>query len=351
MLRWIPWLFTVLVAAHLPAAELLFDFSQSRLNESPRGFRSTVSGKGQPGIWKIIEDEVPSAFASVAPNSRSLVKRQVLAQLSGDITDEHFPLLLYEDDTFGDFTLTTRFKNVSGAIEQMAGVAFRVEDEKNYYYVRASSLGNTFRFFKLVNGERGEPIGPEVEIPKGVWHELTVECKGNRIRCLFNGKEVFPALTDNSFSAGKIGFWTKSDSIAHFVDTKIIYTPRENLAQLLVREMQQKFPRLLGLKIYALARDRTRTQVIASSDAKEIGRAGEEIERNVIERGSVYYGKSEKSVSVTLPLHDRNGDPAAAVRVTMQSFAGQTEQNAVARALPIIKQMEARVRSATELIE
>jgi hypothetical protein len=35
----------------------------------------------------------------------------------------------------------------------------------------------------------------------------------------------------------------------------------------------------------------------------------------------------------------------------MQSFRGQTEQNAVARALPIVKEMEARVRSAKDLLE
>jgi hypothetical protein len=54
------------------------------------------------------------------------------------------------------------------------------------------------------------------------------DCKGNRIRCLLNGKELIPPLTDNSFSAGKIGFWTKSDSIAYFVDTKLTYVPRES---------------------------------------------------------------------------------------------------------------------------
>jgi hypothetical protein len=52
-----------------------------------------------------------------------------------------------------------------------------------------------------------------------------------------------------------------------------------------------------------------------------------------------------------MPLHDRNGDTVAAVRVLMRSFKGQTEQNAIARALPIIKGMETRIRSARDLIE
>ena len=52
-----------------------------------------------------------------------------------------------------------------------------------------------------------------------------------------------------------------------------------------------------------------------------------------------------------MPLHDRNGETVAAVRILLKSFKGQTEQNAVARVLPIIKEMEVRVRSGKELIE
>jgi len=50
-----------------------------------------------------------------------------------------------------------------------------------------------------------------------------------------------------------------------------------------------------------------------------------------------------------MPLHDANGESVAAVTVTLKSFPGQTEKNAIARALPIIKQMEARVRSVNDL--
>ncbi len=91
----------------------------------------------------------------------------------------------------------------------MAGIAFRIQDENNFYVLRASALGNSFRFYKVVQGERSAPIGPQINIPGGAWHEMTVVCKGNQIRCSLNGKELIPALTDNSFPAGKIGFWTK----------------------------------------------------------------------------------------------------------------------------------------------
>ncbi|MCI0535590.1 MAG: DUF1080 domain-containing protein [Verrucomicrobiales bacterium] len=351
MLRAIAIVWIVLVTVRSSAAERSFDFGQVPLNETPRGFRSTVSGQGRSGEWKVVEDEVPSAMPALTPEKPLLTKRPVLAQLSRDGTDEHFPLLVFDEEIFGDFTLTTRLKIVSGAVEQMAGIAFRLQDERNYYYARASALGNTFRFFKLVNGERSAPIGPEVKIERGVWHDLTIDCKGNRIRCLLNGQELIPPLNDNSFSSGKIGFWTKSDSVAHFVDTKLTYTPRESLAQTLVRDFMQKYPRLVGLKIFMKSPQKMQTVLVASSNASDLGQPADSAARNVIASDAVYYGKEKQTATVTMPLHDRNGEAVGAVRILMKSFKGQTEQNALARALPIVKEMEARVRSAKDLVE
>ena len=292
--------------------------------------------------------------SSLAPtNATGLVatKKAVLAQLDGDSTDERFPLLIYEKEVFEDFTLSMRFKTVGGAREQMAGVAFRLQDETNYYVLRASSLGGTFQFYKVVNGERSARIGPQVVIPKGVWHELQVECKANQIKCYLNGKQMIPTATDNTFAGGRIGFWTKSDSVSYFADVKITYTPREGPAQALVRTTLEKYPRLFGLRIYAARSAVEEAKVIASDKAGDLGEPAKAVEKDVLARDTIYYGKQAKAVLVTMPLHDRNGEPMAAVRVVMRSFPGQTEQNAVARALPIVKHMESQLRSAKELFE
>jgi len=343
----------IILGVSLRAAEIEFDLSK-HVDELPPDFRSTLTGVGKPGEWKVILDEVPPLLPPLTPNTPNApiaTRRAVLAQLDRDPTAEHFPLLIYERETFGDFAMSARFKTVGGAVEQMAGLAFRIQDEKNYYYVRASSLGNTFRFYKIVNGERSPPIGADVEIPKGVWHELSLTCKGNSIRCLLNGKEVIPPFADGTFNSGKIGFWTKSDSVSYFTDIRINYSPRVILAQTLVKDMVQQYPRLLGLKIYAVAGKDLKVQSIASLNDKELGQPGGTIEQDVIARSTVYYGKEKDSVLVTLPLHDRNGDTIAAVRIVMKSFVGQTEENAIARALPIVKKMEARVRSSKELLQ
>lgn len=350
MFRCCLFVLSVLLTIPAPAAELFLDFNKFALGPAPTGFVSTVTGQGRPGDWKIIEDQVPSAFAPLTANA-TIPTRRVLAQLGQDPADEHFPLLIYQGETFGDFTLNTRFKCARGIIEQMAGIAFRIQDEKNYYVVRASSAGNNVRFYKFVNGERSAPIGPEIEIPGKTWHELTVSCQANQIRVSLNGKEVIPTLTDNSFTGGKIGFWTKSDSISHFADTRITFTARIPFAQELVTSMMGKYPRLIGLKIYAFSGEHPVLTTIASTAKDERGQPGDPTGEAVIREGKVYYGKSDNTCSVVLPLPDRNGEIVAALRVVMKPFPGQTENNAVARALPIKKEMQNRIQSAKDLLQ
>ena len=277
------------------------DFRQFATGTFPTGYVSTVSGTGKPGDWKIIEDQIPFAIEPISTKAPKMQNRPVLAQLAQDPGDEHFPLLIYNRETFGDFTITTRFKCVSGTVEQMAGIAFRLLDEKNYYVVRASAMGNSFRFYKFVNGQRSQPIGPVIPIPLGVWQEMTVECKGNQIRCLLNEQEVIPALTDNSFSAGKIAFWTKSDSVSYFADTRITYKPRVNLAQVTIRDVMKEFPRLIGLKLFS-TNSANELRAIASSDEKDLGELSQTTEQKVIATNNPHYVKTKESVSMIMPM-------------------------------------------------
>jgi len=350
MLRWIYGLAVGLVAWECAGAEHWFDLSEAPTNAPPPGFRSAVVGAGKPGRWEVILDEVPSVIAPNTPNARS-PRRSVIAQLSSDITDEHFPVLVYDDEVYGDFTFTTRFKIAGGALEQMAGIVFRYQDERNFYVLRASALDNTVRFYEVVNGLRGILYGPKVEIAKGVWQELSVECQGNQIHCRLNGAEIIPALENSSFLTGKIGFWTKSDSISYFTDARVNYVPRETLAKKLVKDILIKHPRLRGVEIFADTPKHSGTQVIASTDNATLGKAAEDVELNVIAKDVSFFGKGKENIVITMPLHDRNGEAIAAVRVEMKPFVGQTEQNAVARALPFVKEMEERVGTAKDLFE
>lgn len=347
MLNRLVWLL-ILCAWPVGAAEKLFDFSEAALDKTPAGFRSLLSGDGKPGEWKIVMDEVPPLLAPLSDKAPVVTRRPVLAQVSRDRTDERFPMLVYADDTYGDFKLTTRFKLVEGDVEQMAGIAFRVQDEKNFYVIRASGLGNNLRFYKVVNGVRGNLIGPPVPIPKGVWHELVIQCKANQIQCSLNGQPTIPPLIDNSFPAGKIAFWTKSDAVSYFADTKVEFTPRIPLTQILVTDMLKKHARLVDLKIYTAGQD-GEPKLAGSKDEKLLGTPGGKYEKDCLRKGAIFHSKDKETTSVVMPLKDNNGEIVAAVRFQMTSFPGQTEQSSLNRARPILKEMQMQVQTRKDL--
>src|SRR5215469_11330502 len=292
--------FAVVVLLALPAiaAERNLNFGDYPLDQTPSNFLSAVGGQGKPGDWKVILDDTPSAMPSRKPGAPSVTQHSVVAQLARNAINEHFPMLVLNDDTFDDFKFSTRFKIAGGALAEMAGIVFRYQDEKNYYVLMASALDNRFWFFKVVNGQRGKLIGPQVAISENEWHEMSVQCEGNHIHCLLDGKELIPMITDSSFTSGKIGFWTKSDSISYFTDAKLTYTPRESGAQALAQDAMTKYPKLVGLKIFAARPGSPGPVIIAGNDQKQMGQPAGDVERDVITHGKSYYGKNKKTGTV-----------------------------------------------------
>jgi len=343
------WIYFFALTLAVSGAEIHFNFGDLPENTTPTNFQAVLAGSGAPGVWKIVTDEVPSAFAPLTDKALSVSRHGVLAQTSVDMTDERFPMMLFTGEKFRNFKLTTRFKIVGGITEQMAGVVFRYQNSSNYYVVRASALGKNVRFYKVVNGLRSDPIGPDVGVTTGVWHSLAVQCEGTQISIWYDDKLVMPPLGDNSLTEGLLGFRTKSDAVVYFADTMVDYTPVVPNAQLIVNSILEKQPRILGLRIYT-AQTNGFPRIIASKDTAEIGKEGTDAEAAAIKDGTVSFGREKGEVLVTLPLHDRNGDFIGAVRVRLKSFFGETQDTAVTRASFIVKQIQAQVASDKDLL-
>jgi hypothetical protein len=344
-----------LCASQVWAAQLNFDFSKDALGQTPSGFASLVTGEGKPAHWSVTEESVPPTLAPLSDQARPTQARHpVLNAQSFDVHEDHFPLLLFTNEFFSDFTLTTRFKISGGVTDPMAGVVLRAQDANNYYVVRASAEGNLL-WYRVVGGKSYDMlgIGIRIPIPKDAWQQLRIECAGSRTRCFLNDRLVIPparpgaptndlAVNDTTFASGRIGFWCKADTQCSFTDTSIEYERKVPFAEIVAGEIKKKYPRLLGLKIYA-DKEPGRPVLVGDLNGAGLGAAGTKYEEDVIERGSIYYLKDGKAVEVTLPLRDRNGDVAAVLKTRMESFPGETQSTAVARATLIKKVIEQKM--------
>ena len=148
-------------------------------------------------------------------------KPNVVAQTSTDQTDYRFPLLIADGGSFQDLDVSVKFKAVSGSIDRAGGLVFRLKDPNNYYIVRANALENNYRLYHVVNGRRSQFAGANLKVTSGEWHELRVEATGNKITCYYDGSKKIEATDETFKDAGKVGLWTKADSVTYFDDLKV----------------------------------------------------------------------------------------------------------------------------------
>jgi Domain of Unknown Function (DUF1080) len=126
-----------------------------------------------------------------------------------------FPALSLGDAVYTDVALIARFKPISGKTDQAAGLIFRIQDKANYYILRANALEGNVNLYIYRNGSRSDLKDGTAPVANGQWQELRVEVQGNRFRGLLNGKLVVEAV-DETYKTGRIGLWTKSDSVTCF---------------------------------------------------------------------------------------------------------------------------------------
>ncbi len=189
-------------------ASLTYNFDS--VGAIPAKFHSARTGKGAESKWVVMAD-------STAPS-----KPNVVAQTSTDTTDYRFPLLIADEGSFKDLELSVRFKAVSGEVDRAGGLVFRLKDANNYYIVRANALEDNYRLYHVINRSRRQFAGANFKVTSGEWHELRVEAVGNKIICYYDGAKKIEA-TDATFQeAGKVGLWTKADSVTYFDDLRVV---------------------------------------------------------------------------------------------------------------------------------
>jgi hypothetical protein len=207
-----------LLCAALTASAQTIDFNMDKTGDPPKGFSTALTGQGKAGVWVVTKDEA-------APNQGN-----VLAQTDADATSYRFPLCVNDGVTAKDADISVKFKPVSGKKDQAAGVVWRYRDKDNYYIVRANALENNVVLYKVQNGKRedlplkgeGRTYGKKATVPRSEWSELRVTAKGNLFTVWLNGRKLYEVEDGTFTEAGKVGLWTKADSVTYFDDLKVV---------------------------------------------------------------------------------------------------------------------------------
>ena len=203
------------VAVMADAQTRKMDFTQDATDQPPKGFEfGYTAGVGKPGKWVVQADG----------------SNKVLAQTDPDSTRSRFPVAVLSDVSAADVDVSVRFKPVSGRVDQAAGLVWRYQNQDNYYIVRANALEDNVVLYKVEGGRRtdlpvkgeGRTYGKKSEVPAGQWSTLRVVANGRLCEVYFNGSKLYEVEDATFAKAGKVGVWTKADSVTQFDDLTVV---------------------------------------------------------------------------------------------------------------------------------
>jgi hypothetical protein len=196
------------------AERVKIDFDDSPTGAAPTGFTTAITNGDVPERWVVEED----------------AGNRVVVQRSSDRTGGRFPLCVFDGISASDVSVSVRIKPIAGEKDQAGGLVWRYRDPNNYYVVRANALEGNVVLYKVEGGKRTDlkPVdagflayGKKVDVPNGHWSTLRVESRGARFSVTFNGESLFDVEDGTFTGAGKVGLWTKADSVTAFDDLEI----------------------------------------------------------------------------------------------------------------------------------
>ncbi|OLB95826.1 MAG: hypothetical protein AUH30_14230 [Candidatus Rokubacteria bacterium 13_1_40CM_68_15] len=156
------------------------------------------------GTWAVEEmDGAPSG-------------RKVLVQRA---TGNAFNVIVASPGPFSDVDASVKFKPMSGREDASGGLVVRF-DGGWYYVVRANAREDNVRLYHF-DGERHQLATAGVKSPNlGQWHLLRVLAVGDHLQAWLDGQLLLDHR-DTRSRVGRVGLWTKADSITAFDDLSI----------------------------------------------------------------------------------------------------------------------------------
>jgi len=201
-----------LLAISLITASAMADktnFDDAKTGAPPPGWTATQTGSGS-AKWTVEKDDS-------APSKSHVLKQ------SGEAD---YPVCIHNGAAVKDGFVEVKFKPISGKEDQAAGLVWRVKDASNYYVCRANALEGNVVLYKTADGKRSSldivgrkgGYGVKAPVPKAEWSTLRVDFSGDKMTVKLNGKQLFEVEDATFTGAGKVGVWTKADSVTLFDD-------------------------------------------------------------------------------------------------------------------------------------
>jgi hypothetical protein len=220
--------------AQAQPADIVQKFDAEIVGAEPRSFSAAV------GSWINVEENGNRVLsvdgtrwargqvsAGLADKARALYGARYAEFLDNVKAYAFFPIAVFNEvEDFRNGTITLRFKGVAGRIDQAAGILFDLKPNGDYLALRANPLEDNVVLWKYERGKRSSIKWiRDTPTPTAQWHTLALNIRnGTRVEGLLNGKLVLTHTLERPVS-GRVGLWSKADSVVYFDDYSVRPTP------------------------------------------------------------------------------------------------------------------------------
>ena len=161
--------------------------------------------------WTIVAGQWAVEDMEAAPSGRNVLVQRA--------TRNDFNVIVTPSGPFTDVDISMKFKPISGREDASGGIVFRFTDGK-YYVVRANALEDNFRLYYYDAGRRQIATASVKRPALGQWHTVRVIAVGDHMQAWLDGTRYLDHR-DSRFKSGRVGLWTKADSVTAFDDLVI----------------------------------------------------------------------------------------------------------------------------------
>ena len=215
------------------AGSTVFDFNSETTGGQPKSFVAVVGnwviGAEGDNRVLVVDGRVwkdGQAATGIAEQARSLYGERYAEFLDNVKAFAYFPYAVAQGvEDFRNGEITMRFKGIAGRIDQGAGILFNLKPNGDYLAMRANPLENNLVLWKFEKGRRSSVKWiRDTPTPTRTWHDLKLIVRGASIEGYVNGK-LYLTHTLPAPVSGRIGVWSKADSVVYFDDYTIKPAP------------------------------------------------------------------------------------------------------------------------------
>jgi hypothetical protein len=139
----------------------------------------------------------------------------------------YFPYAVAQGvDDFRSGEIAMRFQMVDGALDRCAGILFDVRPNGDYLTVRFNGMEDNLVLWTFNQGTRKFVRKGSEDVPLKLkeWAGMKIAVHGTRLEGYLNGKLLLEYTLPAAVS-GKVGVWSKTDSVSYFDNYVVTLAP------------------------------------------------------------------------------------------------------------------------------